>query len=250
MLKDLARISSSYGLKLHADKTVVLTNVRDPPKQLSCGGYSVKVAAPSDKHKYLGRVVSMDGFHDAELSNRIACGWSAFMKHKLVLCNRRLLLRKRLRLFDAVVTPTILYGCAAWTLKQHDYQKLQTTRRRMLRWMLGCRRYPDEDWLEHRIRATHLCETLASKQGLKDWGQSQRAVKWKFAGRVARCSDGRWSRRLLEWSPIGQRRVGRPNTRWDDELAVLAGGEWPRVAEDAKTWSLLESGYVSRCYGM
>ena len=112
--RDMAKILAASM----ADKTVVLTNVSNPPHQLSCGDYSVKVAAPADKHKYLGRVMCIEGFHDAELSNRIACGWSAFMKHKVCLCNSHLLLRKRLRLFETVVTPTVSYGCPAWVLKR------------------------------------------------------------------------------------------------------------------------------------
>ena len=154
MLRDLAILSATYGLKLHADKTIVLTNACNPPKSLSCGDYLVKVAASTDKEKYLGRVLCIEGFHEAELSNRIACAWNVFFKHKLILCNKRLVLKKRLRFFESVVTPTVLYGCAAWSLKQADYQKLRTTRRRMLRWMVGSTKRPDEDWIEHRIRAT------------------------------------------------------------------------------------------------
>ncbi len=48
--------------------------------------------------------------------------------------------RDRLRLFDAVVTPTLLYGCEAWTLRIDQPRRLQVLQRKMLRMVLNARR--------------------------------------------------------------------------------------------------------------
>ena len=62
MLRDLAILSATYGLKLHADKTIALTNACNPPKSLSCGDYLVKVAASTDKEIYLEESCALRAF--------------------------------------------------------------------------------------------------------------------------------------------------------------------------------------------
>ncbi|KAI8429904.1 hypothetical protein MSG28_000382 [Choristoneura fumiferana] len=42
---------------------------------------------------------------------------------------------------------------------------------------------------------------------------------WQWAGHIARRTDNRWGRKVLEWRPrTGRRSVGRPPTRWTDDI--------------------------------
>ena len=45
---------------------------------------------------------------------------------------------------------------------------LRTTRRRMLRYMVGVRRQDEESWVEYIRRATHRSEHLSGMYGLID----------------------------------------------------------------------------------
>ena len=174
---------------------------------------------------------------------RIAAAWAAFFKFKDVLCNKAVTWRTKLRFFDAVITPTVLYGCAAWTITADRERLLTTTRRRMLRWMFGVRRQLDEGWVDFIRRSTHESETHAERNGSRDWVRTQKRLKWKFAGTVARQTDGRWSTRLLQWMPwlnrCGGRDVGRPHSRWQDVLSKRAGGDWTDHAQDVQLWAIL-----------
>ena len=58
----------------------------------------------------------MGDFHRAEIEERVAAAWGVFMKHKAVLCNRRLTLRGRVKLFESILTPCMLHGCGVWTM--------------------------------------------------------------------------------------------------------------------------------------
>jgi hypothetical protein len=50
---------------------------------------------------------------------------------------------------------------------------------------------------------------------------------------VARRTDGRWGRKVLERRPrTGKRSVVRPPTRWTDDLMKVAGSRWMRAAKD------------------
>ena len=45
-----------------------------------------------------------------------------------------------MRLFETTITPTMLYGCASWTITQDLIAKLVRTQRRMLRLIVGTKR--------------------------------------------------------------------------------------------------------------
>ena len=70
----------------------------------------------------------------------------------------------------------------------------------------------------------------------------QRHRKWCFAGKLARQSDGRFARQVLEYIPnIGfGRGAGRPRLRWADEIENFAGGSWLKIAEDEELWAAAE----------
>ena len=152
----------------------------------------------------------------------MALGWASFFKLKGALCNRRIPLQSRLKLFESCVTPCVTYACGTWTMTQELFQKLRSTRRRMLRWMLGLARGRDEDWVDYMRRATLRSEETASACNCKDWGLLQQHRKCKLAAKCHISIDMRWSKRLLQWKPWFRcwphRRVGRPLKRWLDDF--------------------------------
>merc|ERR1711924_391919 len=112
----------------------------------------------------------------------------------------------------------VLCGSAAWTLIQSTEKKLETARRKKLRMI----------------------------QHLTDWVKAHRRSKWRFAGQAARTTDGRWTKKLLEWSPpkVHGRRAGKPCTRWCDDLNSFTG-DWVEVAQDEVFWQSMEELYVN-----
>ena len=250
MVRDLAKVAHKYGLKIHRGKTVILTTADNRPPHVRCDDLVVKVAPVDHAEKYLGRKLCMAEYHECELANRIAAAWAAFMKFKEVLCNRRVKLRDRLRMFNAVITSSVLYGCSSWTLVGDECRKLLCTQRRMLRWMIRPRRMVEEPWVDYIRRATWHCECLAREHGVHSWVQTYRLRKWKFAGKTANALDRRWSFRLLGWRPwfrcTPHRRVGRPCKRWGDEIVALAGSDWKETARDTHLWALTAPGYADK----
>ena len=229
MIKDLKAESKKFGLILHPGKAKILTNTQGRrPGSIDCKGQPVEILAEGSAERYLGRQLAVEDYHGTELSHRLQSGWKTFFKYKDTLCNRQLALKLRIKLFESVVTPCILYACGTWTMTVESDNLLRTARRKMLRWMVQVRRAPDEDWVEYIRRATHRCEELATVHGATDWIELQRKRKLKLAGQTARRTDGRWNKRLLDWTPwfrtVPRRDVGRPKKRWDDDLVDLAGG--------------------------
>ena len=93
--------------------------------------------------KYLGRRLSFHEPHLQEVEHRIGNAWKKFYAHKKILCDRHYSLADRLKLFDAIITPSVLYGCESWTLTADLEHKLRKAQRHMLRSILrsGRRRW-------------------------------------------------------------------------------------------------------------
>ena len=73
---------------------------------------------------------------DREVEHRIGRGWAKFAVYKGELCDRRYSLLHRLKLFDAVISPTVLYGAGTWTMTVAREKRLRAAQRLMLGKML------------------------------------------------------------------------------------------------------------------
>ena len=144
------------GLELHADKTKILTNKNPENVRLVVIGNFIQVLHQDDSHRYLGRLISLQpsGRVEVEFKNRLAAAWGKFHQHKNWMTNKDIALYYRLRMFNAIVTPTIIYALIVLPLGRHDLQKLDIERRKMLRLVVGWQRIPDEPWEDTMRRMT------------------------------------------------------------------------------------------------
>ena len=248
MLRHLADVAQTHGLRINFGKTVILTRdawAKGTATVQVCGN-EVRVLSELEAEKYLGRKLCIADMHETELRHRISLGWIAFHKNKEELCNRSYQLKDRIRLFDAAVTPVVLYGSSAWALRKDMERNLRTAWRRMLRYVFGVHRQTAETWVDFVKRSSHRVDELASRLGMENWVHGYRRRKWRVAGKLARQTDSRWSQRILAWEPAtGEGRGrGRPRMRWSDHLQNYAGGGWQNVAGDEALWSLSEEGFV------
>eukprot|EP00973_Karenia_brevis_P036586 5043515-Karenia_brevis.AAC.1 len=135
MIADLISGATHVGLQLHMGKTKVLTNcVHADRTPIAIQGKHVEVLSMGQGTKYLGRLLCLESsHHDREIDHRIAGAWRKFSHWKNELCSKHYSLQDRLKLFHAVVTPTILFGSKAWVMTADREHKLRNTQRRMLR---------------------------------------------------------------------------------------------------------------------
>ena len=112
-----------------------------------------------------------------------------------------------------------------------------------------------ENWVDYIRRATGIAEDCLKNTRLEDWVSGQRRRKWRWAGHTARRHDGRWSNKILFCSNLhGIRGVGRPKTRWSDNIeqfidahTFLDGKDWILLAQDRDSWHALENKFVYNC---
>ena len=109
----------------------------------------------------------------------------------------------------------------------------------------------EETYVEWLVRSTGVVEERREEAGVDDWIVAQRRRYWRWAGHVARCIDGRWTKTLLKWQPQnGFRHCGHPIKRWSDDLDNFfvawgfAKGEWTTVAQARDLWKSVENDFV------
>ena len=122
-MDNINRVTQDYGMKINVKKTKVMCISRK-------GGDMAKIYINSQvveqvKHfKYLGSVITEDGYCDQDIKSLIAMGKNAFMtKKKLLTSKMDLELRKRI--VKATVWSVALYGAETWTLTQRHRKMLE-----------------------------------------------------------------------------------------------------------------------------
>ena len=251
--------AKKVGLEIHIGKTKILNNgigFGQNVKQVVVNGRNIEVLSRKEGTLYLGRLLTLNQVHEVELKHRISQAWKKFGVYRCELVDKNIPLYQRLRLFHAVITPSVLYGSGAWVMSKTMEMELQTAQRKMLRAIFckGRTKYEDdtlEPWVDWKIRATHEAVHVLETLGIPGWLEERRRRKWRWAGHVARRDDGRWTKKALSFMPNGFRSVGRPKLRWEEDLVRFfndqMGGndDWKSCAQDRDKWKLLEDDYVN-----
>ena len=112
------------------------------------GDEFIRIIHDSESHRYLGRKLNLHAKSRIamEFSNRKQQAWFAFNKHKKVLLNHHISLKKRLKYFDTCVTPAILFALCSFPLRKRELDSLDILQRKMMRRIVGWRRIEGEDW--------------------------------------------------------------------------------------------------------
>lgn len=231
MLRELHAAAKRVGLSINFNKTKLMTNLV-PSKNIEINGTNIETA---EKYVYLGHEISIGRDNQTnELQRRISLGWAAFGKLRNVLKSDMPISLKR-KTFNTCILPVITYGAETLTLTKATITKLQVAQRKMERAMIGVS-------LRDRVRN----EDLRRRTGVQDIIERITRLKWRWAGHVARTKDGRWSKKLLEWRPRADKRsVGRPPTRWTDDIKRITTN-WIGTAQNREEWKTLEEAYVQQ----
>ena len=181
-------------------------------------------------------------------------------------------MKNRLKLFDAVVTSTLLYGCESWSLRVDQHRRLHVLQRKMLRMVLNARRHTVhsstsgasvsaeaadhesdasylEPWSDFLRRTAQWTDQQLKDAGLSQWTVQAKRRKWKWAAQLMDNAANKWSAIATQWQPLLHsshprcRRPARPKKRWEQDLVdyikkVLpeSGSFWQDAARDKNWW--------------
>uniref|UniRef100_A0A8R1DU30 Uncharacterized protein n=1 Tax=Caenorhabditis japonica TaxID=281687 RepID=A0A8R1DU30_CAEJA len=190
-----------------------------------------------NEYVYLGRLLNHNNELEPELHRRRRAAWAAFNNIKnttdALSCPRI-----RAQLFDSIVLPALTYGSEVWTFTQALSERVRVTHAALERRLVGI------SLSEQRQRNLHR-EDIRAQSEVRDPLLVIKKKKLGWAGHIMRRNDGRWTRLVQEWYPIGEKRpVGRPRMRWSDSLkeqiSLFDGNHlkthWSTIAKDRMAW--------------
>ena len=144
MMCEFKEATEKVGLRIHPDKTKILSNQSnmnsDTKRYIKIGEMSIEILAKSESVKYLGQRISFHQQETLEIKSRIRAAWTTFHKYRQELTSKKYMLKLRLRLFDATVSPTLCYAAGTWTPSREHERMIQSTQRKMLRLIIQTKR--------------------------------------------------------------------------------------------------------------
>jgi len=232
MLRQLNEEANKIGLKMNLTKTKIMTNI-DDDREITIGDTVIERV---DSYVYLGHKLKL-GLENqtAEVKRRIGLGWAAFGKLRLIFKSKMNNSLKR-KVFDSCVLPVLTYGAETLTITKASENKLRVAQRAMERNMLGItlRHKMTNKWIRQQTKVVDVMERIAS-------------LKWNWAGHIARMTDERWTKNIMDWRPPITRPMGRPPERWANVIQkYLKEKNWQKVAMDRSKWKELGEAYIQQ----
>jgi hypothetical protein len=104
---------------------------------------------------YLGSTFNPDGLLTTEISHRIGLARLAFAQLSKLWKKHDVATKVKMRVFKAIIPPTLLYGCESWALTEPQLRQLDVFLHNCLRSVLGIRQGTHVTNINLRKRCHH-----------------------------------------------------------------------------------------------
>ena len=163
---------------------------------------------------------------DSILAQRLQCAWSKFHLSRTVLTNKHVDVRLRLRLFNAVVTPSAVCGLSTAPLTAAALERLAVAQRKMFSLMVGYMKTLDDFWADMHRRLSAKIGRALERFPVRLWKEELAKNKRKLATKIASGCAPELVQKIHVWNPSlvvdeklsvrPRRRRGRPPVAWNN----------------------------------
>ena len=187
----------------------------------------------TDKFTYLGSTISQNALIDDEISGRIGKASGSFGKlTKRLWSERGVRLVTKINVYCAIVLPTLLFGCEAWTPYRRHIRRLD-------QFHMGClRRIANIKW-QDMIPNTEVLQRCA-QTGIE---QHINRAQLRWSGHLVRMADDRIPKDVFYGElDAGHRTRGGQRKRYKDVLKAtlkscgIPHNTWEATATDRLLW--------------
>lgn len=224
MTRKLVEEYEKWGLEVNLTKTKYMCIGGTQQDLMLEDGRTLKSCS---KYKYLGLNITNDGTLDEAIKERNVQGRKAIRMLNTILWDQKISKENKHRIYNTIVKSIVTYGSEVWQLKEKSMKTLEATE--MDYW----RRSAGKSRLE-RIRNERIREVMGIKHTIVE---DIKIKQLKWYGHVQRMSTERLPKQILQWTPTGRRRRGRPRKSWregiDKEMEErgLEEGQWNSRSE-------------------
>ena len=86
---------------------------------------------------YLGSIFDSNGGAERDINNRVKLAWMKWKQLTGVLCDKKVPIKLKDKVYKTVIKPTMTYGAECWAVRKKDENRLRGAEMRMLRWIRG-----------------------------------------------------------------------------------------------------------------
>ncbi len=87
--------------------------------------------------KYLGSLLASEGGSQADVNNVIRIGCMKWKEVSGVMCDRKMPVELKDKVFKTIIRPAMTYGSECWAVKKKDEKKQNSAEMRILGWARG-----------------------------------------------------------------------------------------------------------------
>ena len=121
----------------------------------------------------------------------------------------------KIKIYRTTILPLVLYRCETWSLTLRVERRLRVFENRVLRRLFG----PKRDKVTRAWRKL-LKEQLNNLYSSPNTVRVIKSRRMLWAGHVARLGESRGVYRVFMGKPEGNRPLGRPRRRWEDNIRM------------------------------
>jgi hypothetical protein len=126
------------------------------------------------------------------------------------LSSRLLSRNVKVKIYNTIILPVVLYGCETWSITLREEQRLRVFENRVLRRIFG----PKRDEVTGEWRKLHN-EELHNLYSSPDIIRQVMSRRMRWAGHAASMGEERKVYKVLVGKPEGKIPLGRPRRRWN-----------------------------------
>jgi hypothetical protein len=207
----LKNISLQFGLIVNENKKKYMECTR---KETQLDRLTVENIQTEQVRSFscLGTIVNGNNTLKEEIRERIVKGNKAFYANKILFKSNLVSRKSKLKLYSSVIGSIFVYGCEIWVPKESVVQRLSVFERRILRKIFGPTKENNGIW---RIKTNMELDELIKHRNVINYVKAKR-LSW--FGHTNRMAETGIVKEIYKWKPFTGRPVGRPKSRWEDDV--------------------------------
>ena len=190
-----------HGLRVSRTKTAYMpcNDYDNNPRnyeEIQLGDFDDKLNTVAT-FKYLGSIFDSNGGAERDINNRFRLAWMKWKQLTGVLCDKKVPIKLKDKVYKTVIKPTMTHGAECWAVRKKYENRLYVAEMRMLRWIRGktSKDHVRNQSIQEDAKVCQMSTFLRQK-------------RLNLYGHIRRREEDNLSRKIMDMVVPGKRRRG------------------------------------------